>query len=235
MIGLQEVKYSQLQQIQWGMPQYSYYAVGRSDGVHGGESCPIFYRKDRFLMLDSGTFWFSDTANVPGTKGWGNIMPRICSWVYLRELGQTKGLYVYNLHLDHLSQNSREHSVRLLAQKVSQRKTDDPFVVMGDFNMELYNPAMKYLLKFGYESPYPKMFDAWLSVHPMSSDTSTRRSFGAQIDHISICQQMLALEATIDSRKKGSDHYPVIAKILITEPVQAANDEDDTVALRKEW
>jgi endonuclease/exonuclease/phosphatase family metal-dependent hydrolase len=223
-IGLQEAQRSQLMQVKKVLSQYSCYAIGRNDGIQSGESCPIFYRKDRFVLLDSGTFWFSDTPNVPGTKDWGNIVPRICSWVYLRENGQTTGFYIYNLHLAAFSQNSREKSVHLLAKRVANRRTKDPFIVMGDYNMALYNPAMMFLQKFGYQSPYPKMVDAWLSVHPNRAETSTRQSFqgrilGPQVDHIQICEDASVLEAKIDSREEngryGSDHFPVIAKILI--------------------
>jgi endonuclease/exonuclease/phosphatase family metal-dependent hydrolase len=229
-MGLQEARDSQTQDIQSAMPQYDYYAVGRNDGIRGGESCPIFYRKDRFTMLDSGTFWFSDTPEVPGSKDWGNLPPRICSWVYLREKDNNTKFYVYNVHLDAFSQNSRQKSARLLAQRVADRKTRDPFIVMGDFNMALYNPAMKYLMKFGYETPYPKMVDAWLSVHPDESETPTRQSFGGHImgpniDHIPISENLRALEVRIDNRKIDggypSDHFPVIAKILLKDPRQS--------------
>jgi len=238
-IGLQEARYSQLQQIQQALPQYSYYAAGRYDGMQSGESCPIFYRKDRFAVLDSGTFWFSDTPDVPGTLDWGNIVPRICSWVHLLEREQKTSFYVYNLHLDCFSQNSREKSVRLLARQVAERKTQAPFIVMGDFNMALYNPAMMYLMKFGYQTPYPKMVDAWLSVYPDQSEASTCQRFrgwysGPNIDHIQICEDARALEATIDSRdvngRYASDHFPVIADILLTSPRRVSQLNNNQVS-----
>ena len=222
-IGLQEALDFQLEHIQQALPQYSTYAAGRNNGRQKGEACPIFYRKDRFRLADSGTFWFSDTPDVPGTKDWGNIPPRICSWVHLLEKGHNTSFYVYNLHLDVFSQNSRKKSVRLLAKRVAERKIQSPFIVMGDFNMELSNPAMMYLQKFGYQGSYPKMVNAWLSVHPNQYEVSTRqrvggRLLGNKIDHIQICENTKALEVTIDRRKVNghyaSDHFPVIARIL---------------------
>jgi len=222
-IGLQEARYSQLQHIRHALPQYSYYGIGRTDGMQSGESCPILYRKDRFALLDSGTFWFSDTPGIPGTRDWGNILPRICSWVHLLETENDTSFYVYNLHLDVFSQNSRLKSVRLLAKKVAERKTPEPFIVMGDFNMELSNPAMMYLQKFGCDGSHPKMVNAWLSVHLSQYDVSTRQRFGGRVlgpkvDHIQISEDSRALEVMIDSRKVNgqyaSDHFPVIAKIL---------------------
>ena len=223
-IGLQETLDFQAQQVQQALPQYAMYSVGRNDGKQGGESCAIFYRKDRFVLLDSGTFWFSDTPLKPGSKDWGNLPPRICSWVYLVEKKAGTRFYAYNLHLDNLSQNSREKSVELLAKQVAARKTKDPFIVMGDFNMKLDNPAMKYLQKIGYRTPYPRMVDAWQSVHPGQSCRGTCHSFrdrisGPKIDHIPISENARALEVKIDRREVNgrypSDHFPVIAKILL--------------------
>ena len=55
-IGLQEALDHQVRQIQQALPQYGNYAVGRNDGKQKGESCAIFYRKDRFDLDDCGTF-----------------------------------------------------------------------------------------------------------------------------------------------------------------------------------
>lgn len=224
-IGLQEAEDDQVHEIQIALPHYTHYAAGRNDGRLKGESCAIFYLTNRYRLLDSGTFWFSDTPSVPGTKDWGNMAPRICSWVYLAERGTGTAFYVYNVHLDNLSQNSREKSVQLLARQVAARGTSDPFIVMGDFNMELDNPAMRYLQKQGVQTPYPRMVDAWSSVHADKPSLGTRHGFGGKtsgpaIDHIPVSENVLALDISIDRRhadngRYPSDHFPVIARILL--------------------
>ncbi len=221
-IGLQEALGFQVTQIQQALPQYANYAAGRSNGKQKGETCAIFYRKDRFTLADSGTFWFSNKPSKPGSKGWGNFPPRICSWIRLVDRSTRDGFYVYNVHLDNLSQNSRKKSVELLARRVGTRAGSDPFIVMGDFNMELDNPAMIYLCKNGR----PCMTDAWESVHgtAKTKGTGTRHGFrggisGPKIDHIPLCQDVLALDVKIDRRSRNgrypSDHFPVVASILL--------------------
>ncbi|MEJ2704141.1 MAG: endonuclease/exonuclease/phosphatase family protein [Sedimentisphaerales bacterium] len=228
-IGLQEALDHQVLQIQQALPRYRHYAIGRTDGKRKGETCAIFYRKDRFTLGDSGTFWFSDTPSKPGSKDWGNLWPRICSWAYLKEKATGGGFYVYNVHLDVLSQNSRQKSAELLARRITARRTADPFIVMGDFNMELDNPAMAYLENLDFETPYPRMRTAWQLVHPGLAGGSTRHSFidsptsGPKIDHIPICDGARALDVQIDRRRidggYASDHFPLIAKIdLATRP-----------------
>lgn len=228
-MGLQEARNAQIDHIQQSFPQYEKYSAGRSDGKKKGEACPIFFRKDKFTLADSGTFWFSSKPDKPGSMRLGNLFPRICSWVHLIDKKAEKGFYVYNLHLDSLSQSSRQKSVEQLAATIANRPTKEPFIVMGDFNMEIDNPAMNYLQKIGHHTPYPKMTDAWLSInygqqndneqncgshHKFSGRTNCPR-----IDHMPISENARALEVIIDQRnRKGkypSDHYPLIAKIKL--------------------
>jgi endonuclease/exonuclease/phosphatase family metal-dependent hydrolase len=138
-------------------------------------------------------------------------------------------LYVYNVHLDVLSQNSREKSVELLARRIAARKIPAPFIVMGDFNMELDNPAMVYLQNADLKTPYPRMVDAWQSIASDVRDCGTHHGFrgktsGPKIDHIPLSDSIQVLGVEIDHRcvnnRYPSDHFPVIAKILLSEPQQ---------------
>ena len=223
-VGVQEALDHQVGQIQQALPQYSHYAAGRDDGMRKGESCAIFYRKDRFELADSGTFWFSDTPSRPGSKDWGSLWPRICSWVYLTDKQTGGGFYVYNLHLSVLSQKSRQKSMELLARRIAARKTAEPFIVMGDFNMKVDNPAMVYLQNLDSKTPYPRMITAWQSLYPGRKGESTTHTFrgmikGPKIDHIPISEGAQALDIKIDRRhdsgRYASDHFPVIANIRL--------------------
>ena len=221
--GLQEAKNNQVQLIHRYLPIYDKYAVGRKNGKKRGETCAIFYRKDRFQLLDAGTFWFSNTPSKPGSKDWGNLFPRICSWIHLFDRTSSNKFYVYNVHLDNQSQNSRELSIRMLVEKIATRKIRDPFIVMGDFNMELTNPAMQYFQNHDSQTSYPWMIDAWQSLHFSKPQIGTLHGFnggtsGPLVDHIWLCENIIPLEAKIDQRrydgKYPSDHFPVVARIL---------------------
>jgi endonuclease/exonuclease/phosphatase family metal-dependent hydrolase len=101
--------------------------------------------------------------------------------------------------------------------------------------MELDNPAMKYLQKIGYETPYPRMVDAWMSVHPDDTNTGTYHKFkgrvsGRRIDHIPMSEHVQALDVRIDRKtlngRYPSDHFPVTATIRIPYPNQHIIDSD---------
>jgi len=222
-VGLQEAFDFQADYIDAKLPQYGMYYVGRDDGARAGESCAILYRRDKYTPADSGTFWFSDTPAKPSTH-WGNKCLRICSWVRLVNKTDAKGIYVYNLHLDHISQHSRKKSTRLLARRISQRTIKDPIIVMGDFNMSMDNPGMKYLQDGGDNASYPRMVSAWEIAHPKGPALRTGHGFkggktGSAIDHILIGEGSTVLKAHVDQRKIDgrwpSDHYPVTATIKL--------------------
>jgi endonuclease/exonuclease/phosphatase family metal-dependent hydrolase len=221
-IGLQEALDFQIDEIHRSLPQYEVYAIGRGDQQDEGETCAILYRKNRFYKIDSGTIWFSSTPWEPGSKFMGTLFPRICSWVRLADLETARCFYLYNLHMDNLSQKSRSKSVRILAEQISLRRHPDPFVVMGDFNMELSNPAMMYLQQFEYKTLYPRLQDTWAAVYPYRLDEGTFHKFkgdtdGPKIDHILVGEGCRVLAAAIDHRAFNghypSDHFPVSAVV----------------------
>jgi endonuclease/exonuclease/phosphatase family metal-dependent hydrolase len=224
-VGLQEALDFQVEQIHNALKGYALVTAGRDDGKMAGEHCSILYRTERFKLADSGTFWFSNSPWVSGSKHWGNQIPRICTWARLVERDTDRALFVYNLHLDHQSQTSRFKSAELLARVVSQREPKDPVIVMGDFNMGLDNPAMLYLRRLGYPNAPVELLDSWRLLYPDKPEIRTFHGFeggteGIKIDHILIERTTKVLDAQIDrwSDEQGrypSDHYPVTAVLQL--------------------
>src|SRR6188474_1482011 len=146
LVGLQEALDGQIQDLLTALPQYGVVGVGRDDGKTHGEYAAILYRRDRFHVSDAGTFWFSDTPEVVASKSWGNTITRICTWARFVDRGG-RAFWHFNVHLDHLSQPSRERSTALLAQRISERRNlDEPSIVTGDFNVGEDNPSIATLL-----------------------------------------------------------------------------------------
>jgi len=93
----------------------------------------VFYLKDKYKLIDGGTFWISETPETP-SLGWDAGCMRICSWAALesRESGKT---YVhFNTHLDRGGELSRQEGTRLLREKLAGCAY--PFVMTGDFNFD---------------------------------------------------------------------------------------------------
>jgi len=234
-LALQEALRFQLDELGAALPHYEELGVGRSDGATEGEYAAILYRADRFAVAEGGTFWLSDTPEVPGSTSWGNRVTRICTWARLRDRASGTAFYVYNVHLDHESQASRELSVELLAARIAARDSDDPVVVMGDFNAGVDNPAMLYLRGEAERAsgattavaPSPGLRDTFRTLHPDSTGTGTFNAFrgereGDRIDAILVSGEWLVRDAAIvRSERDGrypSDHFPVTARLALPIP-----------------
>jgi len=99
-VGFQEVLESQANELEKALPGYSWYGVGREDGIHKGEFAPVFYRTDRFTSVSEETFWLSETPGIPGSMSWGTACTRICSLVRLQDHVTGTCLYIFNTHFD---------------------------------------------------------------------------------------------------------------------------------------
>ena len=131
--GVQEAVKLQLEDLKKAMPSFEYDGVGRDDGISAGEHSSIFYKKDRFMLLDKGDFWLSQTPEKPGF-GWDSKFNRICSWVKLRDMKSQKEFYVFNAHYDHQGMVARVESSKLVLGKITSIAGKDPVVFMGDLN-----------------------------------------------------------------------------------------------------
>lgn len=231
-LGLQEALRFQLDELGRALPRYLEIGVGRDDGLTGGEYAAILVDTARFAVDTSGTTWFSDTPEVPGSVSWGNRITRITTWALLRDRMSDERIWVYNLHLDHESQSSRERSVAFLLQQharrqASQRARDanvaeiagalpEPrLMVMGDFNSNESNAAYQAALAAGLASAYR-------AIHPAAQPAGTFTGFrdapaagSGVIDHILLDRRWEVIDAGIDRRRYGalwpSDHFPVWA------------------------
>ena len=221
-IGLQEALRHQIDDIKKVATSYSEYGVGRDDGKSRGEHCTILYLKKRFSLdkSDCGTFWFSDTPEKIASKSWGNEIPRICTWGRFIEKKTDKGFYVYNVHYDHRSQPSRLGASELIIQRISKRKrSNDPIILMGDFNASENNPAIKI-----FKDEPLNLVDTFRVVKPDEKMVKTFHGFrggsfsGGKIDHVFMLPKMGKVSSAEivrfnKDKRYLSDHYPVRAKL----------------------
>ena len=223
-IGLQEALDAQIREIVAAIPAYAVVGVGRDDGKTRGEYAAILFRRDRLHVSDSGTFWFSDTPSVVASKSWGNTITRICTWARFVDR-DGRAFWHFNVHLDHISQPSRERSTALLAQRISERRTpDEPAIVTGDFNVGEDNPAIATLLA-PRDGAASLMLDTFRARYPDEKTAGTFSGFvmgtvsGPKIDYILVPPgtEVLAAEIIRTSRdgRYPSDHFPVSARVRL--------------------
>lgn len=222
-VGLQEAKRHQIDDIRKIATQYAEYGVGRDDGKSAGEHCTILYKAKRFALdeADCGTFWLSDTPGKVASKSWGNGIPRICTWVRLVEKKSKRAFYVYNIHWDHRSQPSREGAARLIIGRIAKRNhPKEPIILMGDFNADESNPAIMAL-----KAKPLGLIDSYRVIEPQEKAVRTFHGFrggtatGGKIDHVFVLPGTATVKSAsiVRYHRDGhylSDHYPVRALLL---------------------
>ena len=182
--GAQEVKRNQLDDMLKELPDYDYVGVGRDDGKDKGEFSPIFYKRDRFKLLDSGTFWISETPDKVGVKGWDAALPRICSYVRLRDNKTKVSFWFFNLHMDHVGVAARREGAKLVISKIKEMCKGESAIVTGDFNVDQTNEAYRTMLSGNV------LKDSFVAAEKRFATTGTFNSFNSElftesrIDHI---------------------------------------------------
>lgn len=133
--GIQEALPNQVTDIASLFPKYNYVGIGR-DGIGKGESSNIFFKTDRFNLLEENTFWLSETPDKI-TKGWDAALNRVCTYALLKDSKTNQAFWVFNTHLDHMGELARTNSILLILSKIKEINTKNyPVFLMGDFNSE---------------------------------------------------------------------------------------------------
>lgn len=227
LLATQEGLDNQIEFLRAEMPEYSFFGVGREDGKRRGEYAAIFYRAERFELLDGGHFWLSESPDVPGSKSWNSSQTRIVTWCRLIERSSpTAAFFLFNTHFDQRSEAARQASAELLSHQICGLANGGPVILAGDFNSTEDEQPYKTLVSGDADTP--GLADAYRAVHPnRSPDELTRHDFrdlrvGSRIDWILHSSHFTPQAATIEriafEDRFPSDHYPVMATLSLKSP-----------------
>ncbi len=214
--------YHQYEVLDSVLSDYTSVGIGRNDGAKGGEMNPLFFRKERFDMVRTITFWLSETPEVPGSKSWGASLPRIVTWMELVDKNTHKHFFYFNTHFAHDSDSARIMSSKILLKEVNRIADGFPFIITGDFNM--LPTSMGYAILTGPDESVPLIRDSYvISEKRPSGPVYTFNGFsdkpdGERIDYIFVRNGMKVFnyKAVVNKEKDIfiSDHWPVIASVL---------------------
>ncbi len=215
--GVQEAQYNQLLDICHLLPNYAYVGVSRDDGSNKGEHSAIIYNQQLFKLIDSGTFWLSETDLHQANKGWDAAYPRICTWGIFEDLRKGKKILFMNTHLDHLGEVSRLESIKLILHKSKEIGKNLPTILTGDFNFDEHSAAYASLSKDG------SLKDSYQMSKIVYEPNSTFHGWGqafkekSRIDHIFLSKHFRTHKyGILTSTFMGhylSDHFPIMAEI----------------------
>lgn len=215
---MQEVLHNQLEDLKAGLPNYAAIGVGREDGKEKGEYSPLFYRSDKYEVLESNTFWLSQYPDSAGFIGWDGACTRIATWAKFKDKATGKIFMGVNTHFDHVGVEARRESALLIIKKIKEIVGDQPAVVTGDFNVNDQSEAYQtittneFVLKDAYKMTDQKTGPNY-TFHDFGRYPMDKRE---KIDFIFVTPQIKVLNTEIcqnPETKTGylSDHNPHMA------------------------
>lgn len=222
-VGMQEVLVNQLRDLTSLLPEYDYVGVGRDDGHEKGEFSPIFYRKDKFQLLDSGNFSLSESPDSFGKIGWDAACARIVTWAKLRNKKNGVVVLAVNTHLDHVGVNARRNSVDLIIERIHAISDNSPIILTGDFNVSYKSEAYEKVIHDNILG----LKDTYAICRKKQGVDYTFQDFGSlkpdereKIDYVFISNQVKVNKVMIlpeNDKKYGilSDHNPVVTWLKI--------------------
>lgn len=224
LIGTQEGLHAQVRDLEAGLgPDYGWTGQGREGGARG-EYMAVFHDRRRLEPLAHGHFWLSDTPKVVGSNTWGGGCPRMVTWVRFRDRVAGGELCVANTHFDHLAEDARRRSARLLAEWLSTRPSDIPRLVTGDFNAPAERSVAYDTLLSGAD-----LVDTWGAAEERGPARGTFHDHGPpvpdgdRIDWILASRGTGVRSASINAQSEQgrcpSDHFPVQALVHLARAV----------------
>ncbi len=244
LVGLQEAQANQIDDMLARLgTSWTYVGVGRDDGKRRGEFSCIFYKKNRFEVRKSGTFWLSETPEAPGSRSWKTACPRVCTWADMKDLKTGKTFVAFNTHLDHVSKDARRNGMKLILERMARYAQGRPVFLTGDMNatpekrpvdvaavqadFNRAGPKDPHAAGGPYAIATANLRDSFdISRTPHTGPVKTFSGFkyverpeGQPIDYIFVSAGIHVLShATLDDSENQlypSDHFPVVADVMI--------------------
>ena len=217
--GTQEGDRRQLDDLLALMPDYdciSHPYGGKNGDLH---NCATFYRRDRFEVLDEGTFWYSETPDEK-SLGWDATDLRICNWGKFRDKRSGKEFYLFNSHFYWRLKEAKRNSGKVLCDKIGQLAGDAAVICTGDFNSTDDTPQIKDIEKLLSDA---RRISESLPTGPEKTDLGGGNFQGApkaRIDYVFVNGRVKveSYDVPEDVRENGhypSDHLPVVCRLAI--------------------
>lgn len=220
-VGLQECTYDCYQGLMNDLTDYSFVGVGRENGKlnrGGGESCGILYKTDKFELVDSGTFWLSETPDQV-SQGWDGDYIRICTWAILKNNETGEEFAHVNTHLENIDDGTGMKALKNGTQMVVEKALsfDMPVIMTGDYNFEKDTEYHDIVTDAGFRDAQD-VAESTMDGYTYHGVEGTEPP--EHIDYVFVSEQISSVltyklvKDTFDGQYP-SDHYPIYVDLKL--------------------
>lgn len=205
-VGTQEANKDQMPELAELLPGYDYiyHSYGIREGFH---NCATYYKRDKYELLDQGTFWYSPTPEVESI-GWDATDYRLCHWGKFRDKATGREFFFFNSHLYWRLEEARSKSGGVLIEQVRKIAGDSPVIAVGDYNSREESPQVQDILTLLKDS---YRISQSAPVGPFETDLGGGNFLGpakARIDFIFVSEGVEVKDYTVIDDKRENNHYP---------------------------
>ncbi len=172
----------------------------------------IFYKKDTYTVIDSGTFWMSQTPEIPSIYDNTVDCNRTCTWAVL-ENKETGFRYVHmNTHLDWMNMDVNAIQVAMIREQIERfEQMGYPVFATGDYNCDEGSASYRTMLKSDSVADAKHIADKTMDIGTYPNYGKYDVTVSEPIDYVFVTKNsMHVLEyKVIDEKPEGeyvSDH-----------------------------
>lgn len=175
-------------------------------------SQPIFYKKDKFALLESGIRWFSDTPDKQFSKYPESAYVRSYTYALLEDKQSKKTVLAVNTHIDYV-EAANVKQIKRLIELTSKEFANVPTIYTGDWNMRRASNGYKVLEDAGFIATEEMVKDAKKDGTCVSGEDKTIDF--CFVDKNTVKGVAYRVINDHEYAKTASDHYAVYTEIEI--------------------
>jgi endonuclease/exonuclease/phosphatase family metal-dependent hydrolase len=205
LFGLQETQEIHMPQYAAALPAYDYVYFDNDGTTYNSQ--PIFFKREKFELLESGIKWLSDTPDVR-SRFPESAYTRSFTYALLRDKATDKRFLMANTHIDYTAAGNPKQVARLV-ELTREMYPDVPAFYTADWNMYRTSEGYAILEQNGM-----------IATEEFVENAVKAPSFegGTTIDFCFVDRRFFKGTAyhVIDDHKyskTASDHFPVYTEI----------------------
>lgn len=211
-VGMQEVRNGQAEDLEKALPEYELIQKDSS------ESNLILFKRDSIVLLDSGKFWYSETP-YERSLGWDSKIIRFCAWAKFSFRG--KVLVLFNAHWDHKGRLARKESAWLTVRQMAEISNGDASIFCGDLNTDPKSSPIEILKASKFLKNASENAEIRYAPANSYNGFTVSRPSDWQLDHIFTSREIRIFRYGVlndmywdeDTWRYPSDHLPVMIQI----------------------